>query len=829
MLQVLVWWVILTLLGWAAWPLGFRLFGRLPGRGYAFSRALGLLLASYLLWAGASLRILQNDLGGITLSLLSVAAVSLWLLLRPAGSLPEMRAFVREHWRMLAAAELLFALAFAAWALLRAGAADKIMPAGGEKFMEMAFVNGILNSRQFPPLDPWLSGYAISYYYFGYVMIALLARLSGAAAGVAFELNDALLFALTLLGAFGLVYDLAAASRASRRGSTLAGLLGALLAAGVGNLQGFLEVLYARGWLPAGFARWLAVPGFPEQAQVTGTFDPGSFFGWAWRASRVLNDLDLAGKPVPYQPITEFPAFSFLLGDNHPHVLALPFALLAAGAALQLHLTALQGGRLRFGQTAWMGLLLGALIFLNTWDYPIYLGLALLAWLAGAYAAEGALNLRQAWQAARLGLALAGWGLLFYLPFLTGFSSQAGGLLPYIFPPTRLAQYLVMFAPFIFVLALFLPASLARQNPGSARPFTLRRCLLWWLRLAGGLAAFFGLLLALTALVLALDGARGGQLNAALAPYLGGSLREAARQALLQRLSSPWLFLLLSALITLAAAGVWSAPRSPTDGARQPADPGLLFARLLALTGLALTFLVEFVYLRDGFGLRMNSVFKFYFQGWVLLACASAYAAWWLVARLPRSSPLRTAFLVGGAALLLAGLVFPLAGVSSRTNGFTTPLNLDGTSNLRRENPDDWAAIDWLLEHGREDGQPPLLLEAPGASYTYAGRISAFTGYPALLGWAVHEMQWRGSYAVQGAREGEIAEIYTTPDPGQALARLRALGVRYVILGGPEREYIRQQCSLPERACSPAQAEAKFDSALITAFRQGSVTVYRVP
>ena len=56
---------------------------------------------------------------------------------------------------------------------------------GGEKFMEIAFLNAILNSQHFPPLDPWLSGFAISYYYFGYVMMAVLTRLSGAVSGVA--------------------------------------------------------------------------------------------------------------------------------------------------------------------------------------------------------------------------------------------------------------------------------------------------------------------------------------------------------------------------------------------------------------------------------------------------------------------------------------------------------------------------------------------------------------------------------------------------------------------------------------------------------------------
>jgi len=88
--------------------------------------------------------------------------------------------------------------------------------------------------------------------------------------------------------------------------------------------------------------------------------------------------------------ISEFPFFSFLLGDNHPHVLALPFVLLALALALSFWLRPLDedapgGSRWH----AWLcqvglpapwelllwGLLLGGLGFLNTWDYPIYLAI----------------------------------------------------------------------------------------------------------------------------------------------------------------------------------------------------------------------------------------------------------------------------------------------------------------------------------------------------------------------------------------------------------------------------------------------------------------------
>ena len=80
-----------------------------------------------------------------------------------------------NRWLVLAT-ELLFLVVLVGWAAFRAYNPDI---AGTEKPMEFAFVNGILRSPLFPPQDPWLSGYGISYYYFGYVMLAALVNLTG--------------------------------------------------------------------------------------------------------------------------------------------------------------------------------------------------------------------------------------------------------------------------------------------------------------------------------------------------------------------------------------------------------------------------------------------------------------------------------------------------------------------------------------------------------------------------------------------------------------------------------------------------------------------------
>jgi uncharacterized membrane protein len=168
MVPVLLWWLILQALGLAAMPLVWRIFRNLPDRGYAFARPLGLLVAGYVLWLGAISGILTNQQGTIAVIVAAVGA-GCWGLSRAVWA--DMLAAFRRSLRLVLVYETLFLGVFALWAIFKAYNPDI---AYTEKPMEVAFLNAILRSERFPPLDPWLSGFSISYYYFGYVLIALL-------------------------------------------------------------------------------------------------------------------------------------------------------------------------------------------------------------------------------------------------------------------------------------------------------------------------------------------------------------------------------------------------------------------------------------------------------------------------------------------------------------------------------------------------------------------------------------------------------------------------------------------------------------------------------
>jgi YYY domain-containing protein len=424
-----------------------------------------------------------------------------------------------------------------------------------------------------------------------------------------------------------------------------------------------------------------------------------------------------------------------------------------------------------------------------------------------------------------LGVSLTLAGVLLYLPFYIGFSSQAGGVLPYLLPPTRLVQYLVMFGAILFVTVWFLAAGLlARDDIAKAWSAVAR----WWGILAAAPVVLLGL--ALPIVTLTEDGrqfVQGVLSDPSVQQVVGSAGGGAAfRAIILARVREPWLFLLASLLMAMAAVGVlkpWKAREKPPQAAGSTQ-----FASLLFLCGLGLTFIVEFFYLRDSFGVRMNTIFKFYYQAWVMLGCASAYGVWWVLGSsdAQMGQTVRTVFLGGVVLLTAASLVYPVLASFSRVDGFRHKPDLDGASNIAEGHPDDWAAIEWLRDNTADIG---VILEAPGKSYNYEGRISAFTGLPAVLGWALHESQWRGNYVEQGKREPDIETIYTTPDLQQTLNLLDKWEVDYVILGPPENRYIEELCSASDRQCSAAEAHSKFDVLLEPAFKQGQTTIYRVP
>jgi hypothetical protein len=296
------------------------------------------------------------------------------------------------------------------------------------------------------------------------------------------------------------------------------------------------------------------------------------------------------------------------------------------------------------------------------------------------------------------------------------------------------------------------------------------------------------------------------------------------------RLATPWTYLVLAGLIAWAGGILWTRLADRTAGEQASRGVGERpishspdlpvtdhFVLLLIGLALLLTLAVEFVYLRDLFGSRMNTVFKFYYQAWVMLGVAAAYGLSRLTER-GTALWLKLPALVLTGLLVLGGLCYPLAAIPSKADDFKGQATLDGLMYLRRSNPADVAAIEWVAAN-----VPPtaVVLEATGGSYSPegAGRVSMSTGNPTLLGWDFHERQWRGNQGYDKLATGRpeaIEKIYRSARPEELPALLAQWGVDYIYIGALER----QKYGVGDAAL------ARFDRALRKVYDKDGVRVY---
>lgn len=803
-IPILIWYLLVAAAGWLAFPLAYYFLRALPDRGYAFVRPLGMLLWGFVFWLLSSYGLLANDHAGLLVATALVAAASWWALRQlPPG---ELRAWLGQQRGMLIAMEAVFLLAFVFMALIRVARPEIYHT---EQPMELAFINAILRSPGMPPHDPWLSGFSISYYYFGYLMIAMLAKLSGLIGSVAFNLGFITTFASAALGAFGLAYNLLVTYKPRARTSMLwlAGLAPLFILV-MSNAEGLLELAHARhlfwqrdasGAASSGFWAWLDVDDLTNPPAGDPQWQPRSYgtgSWWWWRASRVINDKTLSGGDQ--ELIDEFPAFSFTLGDLHPHVLSMPFVMLATALALNVYL----GGAERkeplrrvnlLLQPASLGLyavVLGGLAFLNIWDFPIYVGLVAMAYALRMAAVNG-----WTWQRGeeflRLSLLLGFAGIALYLPFYLAFTSQAGGILPNLINPSRGAHLWIMFAAFFLLFSIYL-----FQRWRAGEPKRLLTSILYGFAFVAGLWAFSLLLAWLYSTFL------GDSLGRVLADLGAADLGQLLGVALQRRLTQSGGWITLAVLLG-AAAGLLLQPARA-----EPRDEGKVraqrFVTLLIVMGTLLVIAPEFVYLRDQFSTRMNTVFKFFFQAWQLWGVAGAVIVVILLDELRGLG--RALFTVLVVSLLAVGLIYPTFSFSDVTRN---PVgSLDGASHLP---PEVVEGIEWLR-------LAPLgpLAEAVGGSYdsNYA-RYATHSGQPGLMGWPGHEGQWRGGN-VDWARISDIEQLYSTTDWTVAQGILDKYDVRYVIVGDTER-------------VSYAVEQSKFDEHLLVALQNPVVTIYQVP
>jgi YYY domain-containing protein len=498
---------------------------------------------------------------------------------------------VRENGRFFLAAEGVALLLYLVYILIRIRNPDLWdVIWGGEKPMDLTYFTATLKSTVFPPYDPWFAGGYINYYYYGFVFVGVITQILGIVPAVAYNLSLAMLFSFTGMGAFAIAFNLitfhetrshyaemAYADRLPLQHGLVAGGIAAALAVLLGNLAQvgvLLDAWYRTGAevLQTGSAGLNAIARTFDGAIKVLTGTPAAIYpgDWFWTATRALNFA-----PGEAGPITEFPFFTFLYGDLHAHMISLPLTMLALGWCLALVLPARGAGN-SWWETAlrWLlgGVAIGVLQATNIWDWPTY---AVLGFLAVLYAAaqrnRGLLNL-QTWGEAGLGTAvLLGIALIAFLPFNNNFGAGFSSLARWEGSTTFLSNYLSVHGLFLFLAGSYLWIELRNWTAG----WTQQGLQAWERYAAPIFLALFG--------------------------YLG-------------------------LIFVLFWQDYWVAPvvltlilLSGLLGLRPNLPPARRVVLILISSALGITLFTEFFIVEGTIG-RMNTVFKFYMQVWMILS-----------------------------------------------------------------------------------------------------------------------------------------------------------------------------------------------------------------
>lgn len=408
MTPAIKWWAMMLMLGIAAWPLCARVFSSFTDKGYVFGKILGGLIPAWIMWLFGSLRLLKFGTGAvIVITILSAAG--LWLLSHFVFKNKTADLLKETPVETVLIREAIFTAAFVFFCYVKCNNPDAF---GTERMMDYGFMQSIFRTEYFPPEDFWFAGENLNYYYFGQYFCTFLTKLSLNTVDYGYNLSLAMCFALCLSFAFSLVYQLMLGHSADKKKAAVAGTLAAMVLPGAASMHYILfNFLVPWAW------DILAIPG-----------EKPSY--WYADSTRYIG----------YHPQTndrtahEYPAYSFLLGDLHAHVINI-FVVLIILAILYAWIKdneeesrgSVFACELKKPRLWVLSFLTGICVMENFWDFPIYFvvsGAILLA-----------LNLRRQIKPLRVvsttmlqGVVVLLMSLIVSLPFQLSFKAMANGI-----------------------------------------------------------------------------------------------------------------------------------------------------------------------------------------------------------------------------------------------------------------------------------------------------------------------------------------------------------------------------------------------------------------
>jgi YYY domain-containing protein len=799
-----LWWLTVECLGLVAFPLLFLAARGLRDRGWGIAKAVGMIFLGYLSWMLISVRLLDFTRSTIWLALGILAASSIvlyWFQRR------EIAAFLREHWRIVLISEAIFLAAYLVLTFTRSFDPSTWHPSlPSEKPMELAFTDGMLRSRTFPPEDPWFAGGYINYYYFGQYLFSMLIQITGINPMTAFNLMIPSLFALTATALFSVGYNLS--------GRWWVGGLSVWIGVLAGNLNAAGQLLHQVNTLLS-----------------RGVWPPFNYFS----AIFVIPGTD-----------NEFPNFSFQWGDLHPHIVDIAFEVASLCIVVAILLTPHPTSwRQRLPLLVIGTVMLGAMGITNTWDLPSYWVLMSAALILNEQQRLQHLYEGASWRkyvnrknVLQVGAACAGMGIgsfALYLPYYLNYQDFYTGLrLNHHATPTTTPELLTIYALPLFVLSTLLLVDLYDRLANAkwlGESWSSRQVLILigvvLVSLIAGLGSPVSLLLVVLAMTvwLGLDERHSPPKRLIyVLMALGFTLLitlefvhipDSADHTTQERFNTVFKFYeqLWSIFAVAAAVATWQiAQRFSGRETQQNHQEETTLPRVSA------TFVRNLQPTDMASKLRLGWVIVFF----LILGAMTLYP----IESVPAFAEQHTA---------------AWNGVAQPKPVYAVP-SLDGFAYMDTWYPGDAAAITWLNENV---GGIPVITEAvSNALFVRDSRVSVYTGLPTIIGWEYENSVFRHNLPLLKQRQNDTSALYQEGNPSTVERIIQRYHVQYIYVGqleclqygtqDPNPDYPIQSnvdiCAAHHDIVGPLAVFARMVTTgqLQVAYQNPDVTIYQV-
>ena len=577
---------------------------------------------------------------------------------------------------------------------------------GTEKIMDFMMLSSVFNAYGGEVKDLWFSGSPNPYYYFGYWVYASILKLSFVDLYSGYNFILSVTFSLTVIISASISYHFIDIKVPKSR-KLLYSSAAPIFIVFISNFYIFFEIISKVFNLKNIFNNILNIDGFMDSS--------GFFNGSSWRSTRVINFFE--DNISRDYTITEYPSFSFLLGDLHPHLISIPFVLFTFFLIFNIL------NKYNFKLPKFHFFLVGFLIpingFINIWDIPFFLVLVSVLFLI----IYKQYNLEFIKILSLISLVIIGFFLSILVLsnfYFSSLSSQSKFPFINVFPfATGIHHFFIVMGLLLFLFFIYIKSSINIGN----------KVLL--LNIIGA-----------TILILILNFLRFFILGFENFNFLNFTLN----------------FPLLLILFTFLIISFYLI--------KLKNDTKFIF---IIITSCLILIAVENFRVIDLFDNRMNTVFKSYFQVWILVSLFAPM----LMAKLNLfQNSKNKSITVFFIAIFTISFVQFSSNIYYSTDKFIFKKTLNSSEFIEDYHEGALNVVDWISTNTKKED---IIFYEVGNDYEISSFFSSLTGRSTPIGWPGHQKQW-------GRDPDEInSRVNDLRDYGDNLEILNKYNVNYLI------------------------------------------------